>query len=269
MTPTITPTVVRNHAVMGTMASVHVHDRVDADLIVQAIGRVWAELDRVEEMFSTFRETSEISRINRGELHLLDASPEVVEVVDACTWLEHASNGAFRARRPGDTELDPAGFVKGWAAERAAQCLDGAGVTQWYLSVGGDIQTRGTACNGSPWRVAISDPTNADPRAICALVEVSGDAVATSGTAARGRHLWDGRSDQPATALASMTVVGPHLTWADAFATAGFVMGVDGVAWFANFDGYRALAITTEGELICRDEQWADPVESHVDSMTA
>ena len=85
---------------------------------------MWAELDRLEEMFSTFRPTSEISRINRGELHLLDASPEVLEVVDACTWLEHASGGAFRARRPGDTIVDPAGFVKGWAAELAAKCLD-------------------------------------------------------------------------------------------------------------------------------------------------
>jgi thiamine biosynthesis lipoprotein len=256
MTRTTSPTVVRNHAVMGTMASVHVHDTVGIDRIDDAIAAMWSELDRLEAMFSTFQASSEISCINRGELHLLDASPEVVEVVDACTWLEHASNGAFRARRPGDTTLDPAGFVKGWAAELSAQCLDRAGLTQWYLSVGGDIQTRGIAYDGSPWRVAISDPTKSDPRAICALVEVSGDAVATSGTAARGRHLWDGRTDRSAEALASMTVVGPHLTWADAFATTAFVMGLDGVAWVANFDGYRALAITADGVLVCRDEQW-------------
>ena len=54
-----------------------------------------------------------------------------------------------------------------------------------------------------------------------------------------------------------MTVVGPHLTWADAFATTAFVMGLDGVDWVSNFDGYRALAVTTDGELICRDQQWA------------
>jgi thiamine biosynthesis lipoprotein len=259
MTPTTSPTVVRNHAVMGTMASVHVHDRIEPGGVVAAIDAMWAELDRLEAMFSTFQPTSEISRVNGGDLHLLDASPEVLEVVDACTWLEHASNGAFRARRPGDSTLDPAGFVKGWAAELSAQCLDRAGLTQWYLSVGGDIQTRGTASDRSPWRVAISDPTKDDPRAICALVEVSGDAVATSGTAARGRHLWDGRNNQPVESLASMTVVGPHLTWADAFATTAFVMGLDGVAWVANFDGYRALAITIEGELVCRDEQWGAP----------
>lgn len=259
MTSTLASTVVRTHAVMGTMASVHVHDRADGTVIDEAVAELWTELDRLEAIFSTFRPTSEISRINSGELHLLDASPEVIEVVDACTWLEHASKGAFRARRPGDTLIDPAGFVKGWATELAAKCLDRAGLRQWYLSVGGDIQTRGTAHDGSPWRVAIADPNSDDPRAIRAFVEVSGDAVATSGTAARGRHLWDGRTGQPAEALASMTVVGPHLTWADAFATTAFVMGLDGVEWVANFAGYRALAITAEGELVGRDEQWSAP----------
>ena len=90
--------------------------------------------------------------------------------------------------------LDPAGFVKGWAAELAAQNLDRAGLQQWYLSVGGDIQTRGTRGDGSAVAVAIADPNSDDPRGDPGMVEVSGDAVATSGTAARGRHLWDGRT---------------------------------------------------------------------------
>jgi thiamine biosynthesis lipoprotein len=232
------------------------------------IADMWAELDRLETLFSTFRRDSEISRINGGELHLLDASPEVIEVVDACTWLEQVSGGAFRARRPGDAILDPAGFVKGWSAELAVKRLDRAGLQSWYLSIGGDIQTRGTAYDGSPWRVAITDPNSRDARAVRALVEVSGDAVATSGTAARGRHLWDGRTGEPADAFASMTVVGPHLTWADAFATTAFVMGLDGIDWVANFDGYRALAITTDGELVRREDQWARPNGSGIDGMS-
>lgn len=259
MNAMLTPPAIRTHAVMGTMASVHVHDQADPAAIDAAVDALWLELDRLETVFSTFRETSAISRINRGELHLLDAGAEVIEVVDACTWLEHVSGGAFRARRPGDEMLDPAGFVKGWASELAAQSLDRAGLGHWYLSVGGDVQTRGTAGDGSSWRIAIADPNSDDARAIRAIVEVGGDAVATSGTAARGRHLWDGRTGQPSDALASMTVVGPHLTWADAFATAAFVMGFEGVDWVAKFDGYRALAITSAGELVHRAGQWAAP----------
>jgi FAD:protein FMN transferase len=257
MTTMQAPTVVRTREVMGTVASVHVHDRVDAAGIDLAVDEVWLELDRLEQIFSTFRPTSTISRINSGGLHLLDADAEVIEVLDACTWLEHVSEGAFRARRPGGTTLDPAGFVKGWATELAAQCLDRAGLQHWCLSVGGDIQTRGTAGDGAPWRVAIADPNSDDAREVRAIVEVVGDAVATSGTAARGRHLWDGRTDEPAHALASMTVVGPHLTWADAFATTAFVMGLDGIDWVTRFAGYRALAITLDGEVVRRDDQWA------------
>lgn len=262
MTTTIEPTVVRTHPVMGTVASVHVHDIADPWVVEAAIEAMWAELDRLEDIFSTFRPHSEISRINSGDLHLLDAGAEVLEVLDACTWLEHASEGAFRARRPGEAMIDPAGFVKGWAAELAAKHLHLAGLQHWYLSVGGDIQTRGTARDGSQWRVAIADPNSSDPRSIRALVEVSGEAVATSGTAARGRHIWDGRTGDPATALASMTVVGPHLTWADAFATTAFVMGLDGIEWVSRFDGYRALAVTVVGEVVHDASAWATPQAS-------
>ena len=48
-----------------------------------------------------------------------------------------------------------------------------------------------------------------------------------------------------------------HLTWADAFATSAFVMGVDGIEWVTRFDGYRALAITLDGDLVRSDAQWA------------
>jgi thiamine biosynthesis lipoprotein len=55
-----------------------------------------------------------------------------------------------------------------------------------------------------------------------------------------------------------MTVVGPNLTWADAFATAAFVMGIEGVDWVSQFPGYRAVAITADGAVLRRGEQWAE-----------
>ncbi|HEX9259872.1 MAG TPA: FAD:protein FMN transferase, partial [Acidimicrobiales bacterium] len=128
---------------MGTFASVHIDDLVPEARIDHAVAQVFCELERIEALFSTFRYGSEVSRINRGELTLLGASVEVLEVLDACTWLEHASGGSFRARRPDPPYLlDPAGFVKGWAAERAAEHLDRAGLGAWYLWVGGDLLAR-------------------------------------------------------------------------------------------------------------------------------
>jgi thiamine biosynthesis lipoprotein len=48
------------------------------------------------------------------------------------------------------------------------------------------------------------------------------------------------------TDLASATVVGPDLTIADAYATAMFVMGLDGLDWIAAHPDYDAYMITRD-----------------------
>ena len=226
---------------MGTAVSVHIADVVPQETADVAWESVGVFLRDIEDRFSTFLQTSEISRINAGELHMLDASPDVVEVLDACTWLEHLSDGVFNARRP-DGSIDPAGFVKGWAAERAAILLGEAGLQNFYLRIGGDIQTHGVQATGEKWRVGIVDPHNA--ARIRSYVDIPENwAVATSGTAERGQHIW-GKDAQPAsTQFSSMTVIGPHLMWADAFATIGFALGDAGIEWVEKFPDYTAFTL--------------------------
>ncbi len=226
---------------MGTAVSVHIADVVPQETADVAWESVGVFLRDIEDRFSTFLPTSEISRINAGELHMLDASPDVVEVLDACTWLEHLSDGVFNARRP-DGSIDPAGFVKGWAAQRAAILLGEAGLQNFYLRIGGDIQTHGVQATGEKWRVGIVDPHNATR--IRSYVDIPENwAVATSGTAERGQHIW-GKDAQPAsTQFSSMTVIGPHLMWADAFATIGFALGNGGIEWVEKFPDYTAFTL--------------------------
>jgi thiamine biosynthesis lipoprotein len=237
---------------MGTVVSVHLHlhdDTIDAALVDASLGAFTAELDRLEAMFSTYRPVSEISRISRGDLHLLDASTEVVDVLDACTWLEHASEGAFRARRPDRPELlDPAGFVKGWAAERASRVLVESGLTDWMLSAGGDVLVQGRPIDRPSWPIAIEHPDR--PGTALIEVEIEGGAVATSGTAQRGGHVWNGRTSRPSGGLRSVTVLGPTLTWSDALATAVLAMGIEGIAWASRFDGHQLLAIDVDGRVL-------------------
>ena len=226
---------------MGTAVSVHIADVVPQETADVAWESVGVFLRDIEDRFSTFLPTSEISRINAGELHMLDASPDVVEVLDACTWLEHLSDGVFNVRRPNGS-IDPAGFVKGWAAERAAILLGEAGLQNFYLRIGGDIQTHGVQATGEKWRVGIVDPHNA--ARIRSYVDIPENwAVATSGTAERGQHIW-GKDAQPAsTQFSSMTVIGPHLMWADAFATIGFALGDAGIEWVEKFPDYTAFTL--------------------------
>ncbi len=236
----------RRHAqVMGTVASIHVHDDIDPRIADGAIDAVLVELERLEQMFSTFRPSSEISRVNRGELDLVDCSSEVIDVVDACTWLEHASNGAFDIRARG--RLDPAGFVKGWATERASRLLVEHGLEHWYMGVGGDIVVHGQPSGRDCWTIAIADPSKRS--AVITGITVIGGAVATSGTAERGMHLWD-ETGADADTWASVTVIGPSLTWADAFATTACAMGPGGLDWVGQFDEYQAFAVTHDGVLV-------------------
>lgn len=227
---------------MGTTASIHVDDDVSRESFDAAADAVHSELDRLEAMFSVFRPDSEISRINAGSLHHLDASPEVVDVLDACAWLEQVSDGAFSIRRSRNaTEINPSGFVKGWAAERASHALAEHGLNHWYLGTGGDYVLHGGMASGEPWRIGIIDPR--DPSMLVGTVDVKNGAVATSGTAERGTHLWDPRTGEPATAFLSVTVTGPSLTWCDAYATAVFVMGEPGLEWIGRFPGYSVLPV--------------------------
>lgn len=232
---------------MGTVATVDVCDDVAPEAGERAIDALVAEMERLEEIFSTYRWSSEISRINRGDLDVGRSSPEVRDVLVACAWLERDSGGVFCIHPPGAPDaIDPSGYVKGWATERAAALLSQAGLRHWCVNVGGDLVTSGRPESSRPWRAAVRDPS--DPGAAAIVIDVDQCAVATSATYERGAHLWGepvgGRGDS----LSSLTVVGPRLAWVDAFATAAFVMGRNGVEWVATHDGYGALAITHEGD---------------------
>ena len=227
---------------MGTTASIHVDDEVDDGVFDSVVREVRTELNRLEAMFSVFRPDSEVSRINAGTLHHLDASAEVIDVIDACAYLEQVSDGAFSIRRSrGATEINPSGFVKGWAAERSSRLFGDHGLGHWYLGVGGDFVLHGGMASGEPWRIGIVDPRDASM--LVGSVDVVDGAVATSGTAERGTHLWNPRTGEPATTFLSVTVTGPSLTWADAYATTVFVMGEPGLEWMGQFPGYSVLPV--------------------------
>lgn len=228
--------------IMGTTASVHINDQISQSEFDHAIAITQNELSRLEQMFSVYREDSEISRINRGELHLLDASAEVIDVMDKCSWLEQISDGAFSVRRSRDaSEINPSGFVKGWAGERVAEMLVNEGFQHFYVGIGGDFMAHGGMSENTPWRIGISDPREATM--FSGTVEIKTGAVATSGTAERGTHIWDTRVGNVANSFLSVTVTGPSLMWADAFATSIFVMGATGEQWLQQFDGYSMMSV--------------------------
>jgi thiamine biosynthesis lipoprotein len=209
-----------------------------------AIARMWDSLRRVDAVFSTYKEDSEISRLNRGELALEDASPEVREVLDRCEELRVETGGYFDARAAGDG-VDPSGLVKGWAVDRACAVLDEAGFVNYALDAGGDIRLSGRAVPDLRWRVGIRHPRLADK--LAAVVEGNELAIATSGEYERGQHVFDPHTHAPPSGVLSVTVTGPELATADAYATAAFAMGEAGPKWTARLPRrYAALTILAD-----------------------
>jgi thiamine biosynthesis lipoprotein len=77
-----------------------------------------------------------------------------------------------------------------------------------------------------------------------------GLAVATSGSYERGQHIVNPVSGRAPTGVLSVTVTGPDLGLADAYATAAFAMGEDGPGWTAGLDGYEAMTILAGDQVL-------------------
>lgn len=198
----------------------------------------FAFLREVDATFSLYREDSLLARSQRGEI----AEAAVISDVRArCEHWTEVTDGLFDPVRL-DGTWDPAGLVKGWAAERAFALLTGD--LDWCLNAGGDVVVRGNA----PFGIGIQDPR--DPQAVSAVVRLSRGAVATSGTSARGAHLYDPRTRAATTSpWLSVSVTGPSLESADVLATAAFVAGDGWADLLAGFPPYAGMAIDAEGGL--------------------
>ncbi|MGY4642491.1 FAD:protein FMN transferase [Cellulomonas sp. URHB0016] len=233
--------------VMGVPMSVHVPMPADPRGAERAVLAAFGRLHQADRRFSRFRADSEVSRLARGEVSPRGMSADLVEVLAVAEHARRASGGAFTVRRA-DGTLDTDGVVKGWAAQRAADVLVGAGVAAFCLNAGGDVVTRGGPARGRGWRVGVRDP--ADPLRFLAVVEQHDGAVATSGTYERGAHVWDGRTGEAATGLRSATVLAGDLVTADVLATSVLALGLDGVGWARGHGAAAVVAVADDGRVV-------------------
>lgn len=239
---------------MGMPVSVHARGAgARAPEADDAVGAVFDDLRRLEDVFSTYRPHSQVSRLQRGELALEDCDADVREVHRLCETALALTGGAFDAwsavpDRPG--LFDPTGLVKSWAVARAARRLDGL-APAFAVGAGGDVLVLpGTVAH--EWRIGIEDPR--DRTRVLATVPVRDGAVATSGIAARGLHIVDPRSGRRAADVLSATVVGPSLVWADVFATAAIALGTDAVTWTQGLAGTSGILVLADGGV----HRWAN-----------
>lgn len=236
----------RTFTCMGTVISLTVpadtqkappaaEDELEAATAV--VERLFIELDAT---FSLYRPDSEASRMARGELPLQDASAEMRARYEEAAGWRLLTEGAFTPERP-DGALDLAGLIKGHAIKEAGTSLRALGLDDWCVNAGGDVLVSGSPAPGSgeSWRAGIVDP--ADRRTLLAAFPLGGfplggfpaggaasegftsdaggkAALATSGSAERGDHIWSVAAG--ASEFRQVSVAAADVVTADVLATA-------------------------------------------------
>jgi thiamine biosynthesis lipoprotein len=216
---------------MGTVFRFVGRANIDVSLAIEESVAILHEADTI---FSLYKPESPLSKLARGEISVAQCPEVVDEVWNLCEQWNISTDGWFNAFTL-DHTFDSSGLVKTWAAEKAAQHLESRGVIDFAMNAGGDIRLSKEIETGFAKRIGVSKPiTIASPDAgvltVANLNDTDFFAVASSGTAERGEHIWNPKSNTWANELAQVTVVAKDLVTADVWATAIFAAGDQGLA---------------------------------------
>ncbi|MGD0693210.1 MAG: FAD:protein FMN transferase [Acidimicrobiales bacterium] len=224
--------------VMGTVVTFDLYDENEpSDVVFSLLQEAIDVLHEADDVFSTYKDDSPLSRLRRGEIAVEQCPKDVGDVLELCKVARTITDGWFDPWSiPGG--VDPTGYVKGWAAP--LDVLRHGAIHGAIVNAAGDTASFGGPQPGDRFRIGIVDP--ASTQRLACVVESPG-AVATSGMYERGCHLIDPHTRRPASRAMSATVTGTDLGVADALATALAVGGVRALSLFEALDGYEALVI--------------------------
>jgi thiamine biosynthesis lipoprotein len=203
---------------------------------------VFDRFRNIDRRFSPYKNDSELSKYQRGELKYKNLSKEFKVVLNASKEAGKLADDYFSVYFSG--KFDPTGYVKSWAISEVSKIIENNKFKTYCIGAGGDVLARSNS--NKNWNIGIQDPKNKS----AAIGVVSGNnlAVATSGSYERGRHIINPKTGEPAHELESVTVVGPEIIHADIFATAIFAEGLSGLILAEELEGYDAFAISDSGD---------------------
>ncbi|MBC7441543.1 MAG: FAD:protein FMN transferase [Ramlibacter sp.] len=242
---------------MGTVVSIRLGADAGADAgagadadaaALEARAAVEDVFRRWDEQFSLYRPDSELSRVNRGDLRLTQASNTLrVCYALALDWRDR-TDGVFTPHRA-DGAIDLSGVVKSLAIQEAGDMLAARGAGDWSLNAGGDILVRGHQAQGQAWLAAIVDP--ADRQAVLASVPLALPlrAVASSGSAERGEHIWS-TVDGGVSPYRQVSVFGRDIVTADVLATTIVAGGEAALNRSTETFEIEVLAVLRDGSLL-------------------
>ncbi len=281
---------------MGTRCETQLF-AANSALAARAAAAVQADVERLEAMYSRYRDTSFLSQINRvattgGSITVDAETAHLLDYAATC----HAESGGlfditsgvlrrawnFKAQQLPDLrtvqklllhvgwhklrwqapvlefpepglELDFGGVVKEYAADRAATLCHEHGVEHGLINLGGDIRIVGPHPDGSPWRIAVRDPHQAD--GVLRMLELYSGALASSGdyercielNGMRYGHILNPLTGWPVRHMAAVSVIAEFCVVAGSAATIGMLLEERGAAWLAQL-GLPHVWVNVDGE---------------------
>jgi len=239
---------------MGTFFVFHGRTALATVELDELLDAACAKLHEADSIFSLYKPESPLSKLSRGETSVAQCPPVVDHVWNLCEDWEKVTGGYFSAFTPQNT-FDPSGLVKTWAAQAAIEVLLSAGLTDFTLNAGGDIWLSDGITDDRDWKIGISKPvsiasTEAGVITVVNLKDTDYRALATSGIAERGSHIWNPQTKSPVeNELVQVSVVAKDLVTADVWATAAFAEGPRAIDRIAKVPGVEILAIFADGRI--------------------
>lgn len=284
----------RTQILLGTVVEIQVRDK-DEQKVENAITKAFAEIKRIDDLFTTYNEESPVWKINYSADTVLKIDDEiynllllcdsVTKISDSCfdvsldnltkAWGFYTENPKLPSKAAIDSALNISGWnnvkligndtivkkknvglnfgaiAKGYAVDRAIEILKTMGIESALVNAGGEIKVI-----GKDWKVGIQHPR--DERDIIAVVKLDNNSVATSGDyeqffevdGIRYHHILNPKNGFPAKGLQSVTIINQSNTFADALATAVFVMGKDeGIKLIESLDDTEGMIVDRNGKI--------------------
>ncbi len=205
---------------------------------------------RTEGAFDpTIRPIADLWGFIKKEGYRLPTTTELATVLPRVGWQKVRLDNARHTVHftASGVSIDPGGFGKGLAVDRAIARLEALGINNAMVKAGGDLRVIGLPPGRDHWLILIEDPKKQGKRT---AIHFRGGALSTSGNyenffMADGRrysHLLDPRTGLPVQGVASCTVTAPTCVQSDALATACFILGPKkSIVLFGNKLGIRFI----------------------------
>ncbi|GIK21343.1 MAG: FAD:protein FMN transferase [Ignavibacterium sp.] len=287
-------TIKRTQILLGTVVEIQVRD-ADDKKAEDAISKAFAEMKRIEDLFTTFDNKSPVSRINNSAYTIINVESEIYNLIVICDSITKLSNGCFdvslnniirvwgfdsdNRHIPEASVIDSAlklsgwkdvklfgenkifkqrkvefnfgAIAKGYAVDKAINILRKSGIKQALVNAGGEVSVI-----GNNWIVGIQHPDEIN--SIIKRIKLNGYTVATSGDyeqyfevdGVRYHHILDPETGYPSKGLQSVTIINKSNAFADALATAVFVMGEEkGMKLIESLDDTEVMIIDERGRI--------------------